>query len=57
MGIYEVEIKTTLKKSVTVVADSEDKAERKAFAKIQTGAIKLEFPDDLRILDINAKQK
>ena len=57
MAKYEVEIKATLKKRVTVEADSEDKAEKQALAKIQIGVINLVFPDDLRTLDVTAKEK
>ncbi len=57
MAKYEVEIKATLKKRVTVEADDADKAEKQTIARMHTGEIKLEFPEDLRILDIDAKQK
>ena len=57
MAKYEVTIKAILKRRVTIEAGSEEEAEAEAFAKIQEGKITLNFPDNLRFLDMTAKQK
>ena len=57
MAKYEVSIKAILKRRITVEAESEKEAEEKAFKTIQEGKTTLNFPDNLRFLDMTAKEK